>query len=394
VMTAMDPRPGDPAVVARLDALERAMADARSSCAVGLSARVGEVDALVTEADALHYRPVAAEARLLRATVLRKAGRLAEAEPAANDALWTAEAARDDATAARAWLEILGEAGERGDWTSLETLTGHATASVARLGDPPVLLASVLQLTGVAHTNTGKLDAASAELGRALDLRTGVFGEKHLDVARTLTALGNVARLRGDLDRALELHRRGLAIDEGILGPSHPDVARHHHNIAGVLRLQGKYEEALASYGRALDLEVAGFGERAVSVGRTHNSIGLVHLDLGDAEGALPHLELALSILGDAHHPERALALQNLGVASAMLGKHRAAVSYFDAALQAYAALPDPNDPRIEATREARVRSLHALGVARAAPVASPATSATTPPPRGANAYAPAQTWE
>lgn len=114
-----------------------------------------------------------------------------------------------------------------------------ATASVARLGAPPDLNASLHFELGVARTNLGEseYEHAKRDLDASLAARQRLFGEKHLDVARTLTALSNLARVFNDLDAALAFHERARAIDTELLGNDHPARARDHHNIGGILRM-------------------------------------------------------------------------------------------------------------------------------------------------------------
>ena len=311
-LSSLAPRPTG-ALGNRLAELETKLARAHAYASAGVSSEAThDAVASMTEAISIGYRPVIAEARLLVAMLMRRSGAIATARTTADAALLDAEASHDDRDAALAWLEILAIRGEAGESASAVAAGPAAMAAVARLGTPVDLEASVLFELGAARTALGDLDGATRDLEGALERRKRTLPEKHLDIARTLTALGNVARARGDLDGALGLHRDALAMDEAILGPLHPALARHHHNIAGVLRLQGKLDDALAGYRRALDLEMKGLGESHPSVGRTENSIGLVYLAKGDPRTAREDFEKAARLLES--HPDHALVIENLAL--------------------------------------------------------------------------------
>jgi len=231
-----------------------------------------------------------------------------------------------------------------------------------RIGNPPELRAALLAASGAAHTVTGALDDADRELTRALELRKSAFGEESLQVSRTLTALGNLARARGKLADALALHQRALAIDVELLGAKHPTAATHHHNAAGVLRIMGRRDEALESYERALVLESDAFGPAHPSVGLTENSIGIVHLDNGNTSRARQHLERALEILTGKKHPDRAFPLVNLGMADARDNDHRQAVHRFTEAVDIVKAHAGADAERLAGILDERAESELALG--------------------------------
>jgi tetratricopeptide (TPR) repeat protein len=153
-----------------------------------------------------------------------------------------------------------------------------------------------------------------------------------VEVARVLTARGDLARQTGELEQALELHTRALAIDQRALGEGHPAVARHHHNIAGILRRLARHDEALASYERARVLELV-LGEEHPSVGLTENSIGLVLSELGRTAEARVRFDSAEAILRKANDPDRSHALVNLARLDAAEGKATEAIARLDEAI-------------------------------------------------------------
>ncbi len=357
-----EPRPTDPALATRLASNEEKLAVLRATASTTdyASAR-SEAEAIVSDAVSMGYRPVIAEAEIVASTIARRAGASDAAAKLASDAQLAAEAARADGASARAWLEILAVSGSRGRPAEVEAKAPQADAAIQRIGAPPDLRAAYLLELGLAHTATGKLEAAEPELREALaDCETSM-GPRSLRVARVLTALGDVARQRGDLEGALALHQRALAIDSEVLGPAHPALARHHHNIAGVLRLLGRRDDALQSYSKARELELV-LGARHPAVGLTENSMAIVMLEKGDTAGAEAHLVSALGILGDANDPERALVMMNLGLAEATKRSHEKAIEWFDRALVVLESSLGRDHLRVAGAKRSRSASHRALG--------------------------------
>jgi tetratricopeptide (TPR) repeat protein len=369
-LSAMEPRPRDPAIAAAIAAVERDLDGVRARGASGgwSEARTA-ASAIVARAEAVGWRPLTAEARLFIAQQERRTGAFDAAERSAYAALWAAEAARDDLGAARAWLELGALAGERGRIDEAELLANHAHAAIARAGRPLRLEAALQHARGQLAFERGRLDEAQRDLDAALAARRRLFGEDHPEVTRTMTALGNLARARSDLSRALAWHERALAIDARVLGADHPALARHHHNLAGVLRLQGKLVPAMEHYRRAAELERSGHGDAHPSVGLTENSMGLVELDRGNSAAAAAHFRRALAVLEAAAHPDRAAVLHNLGLAEARAGRHRAALRRFEQALPLYEQQLGARHERVARLRLAAGRSRAALGERRKASV-------------------------
>ena len=384
-LASVDPLPAGDAR-ARLARLDQALAVARAETAAGAAPAdtLATAARLVAEAEAIGYRPAIAETKLFHGTLLRRTGALLGARSALDDALVAAEAAHDDRAAALTWLELLALRNEEGSSPAALAARAPVTAALARLGDPPELHSSMLFELGVAETNQGDLEGATRDLEACLAARERALGKTDFDVSRALTALGNLARVKNDLPGAHALHERALAIDTELLGPLHPALARHHHNIGGLLRLEGKLDLALASYERALDLETKGLGPRHRSVGRTENSLGLVYLGKGELRAARAHLDRALDILGT--HPDRALALHNLGLVDAGEGRHADAIRRYDEAIAIVRAARGDADESIARLQASRAASEKATAKPPRRPVAKPA--------QVTGSYGPAETFD
>jgi tetratricopeptide (TPR) repeat protein len=67
-------------------------------------------------------------------------------------------------------------------------------------------------------TEKSQFDEASNLLERCLELRRGIYGDDHGDVAKTLHLLGDISFKRGNYDEAKEIHSIGLGIRTKVFG--------------------------------------------------------------------------------------------------------------------------------------------------------------------------------
>jgi tetratricopeptide (TPR) repeat protein len=314
-----------------------------------------------------------------------------------------AERGRYDAGLARAWLERAAVAGERRDGRAALGHVEHADAIVARLGKPALLEAASLHLRGAALAERGDAAGAERALDAALERREKALGAVHVDVGRTLVALGNVQRSGAAprLDAARVSFERARAIFEQELGTAHVLLGECDHNLAGVERVAGKLEAARARYERALEVEKKALGEKNPAVARTTNSIGLVLVELGDAKGALARFDEASAIFRELGLSELASSLHNAGLALASLGRFGEARARWDEAL----ALPNVAGVRREDLVRARGENAAPIPPAipvpppksrppeeKSSPVAKPAAAPMPAKPREGS-YLPAPAW-
>jgi len=324
--------PVPPAQRAAVAALAAQIAAARVQGAAAPDAALAALAPLEAAAIAAGHRPTEAAAAQAIAEVLRRQGRYVDADRAAERAVLAAVAGHDDLGAARAWLVRVGVAGDRRDLIRAGEWLPHAAAAVERAGAPPLLAAQVDNSRGLLALNVGRLDDAAAALDRALTARVAIVGDD-VEVARTLSALGHVARLRGDLAGARAHHLRALAIDRAALGDRHVDVARDLHNLGGVLRLAGDLDGAERAYREALAIRTAALGADHADVALVENSLGLVALDRGALAAAEAHLQRALAVFTARDHFDRAIALANLARVALARGDGAGARARIDEAI-------------------------------------------------------------
>jgi tetratricopeptide (TPR) repeat protein len=171
---------------------------------------------------------------------------------------------------------------------------------------------------GNALRGLGKLDAAVASYGRALELKPD-FAEAHLNFANALCDLGQFQEAAAHYRRALEikpdypeahnnlgLALRGLGCNEEAVASCRralllkPDFAAAHNNLGNALRGLGRLDEAAASYRRALELRPHD--------AEAHNNLGNALLNAGLFDEALASYARAILL-----KPDLAEAHLNLG---------------------------------------------------------------------------------
>ncbi|MEZ4401280.1 MAG: serine/threonine-protein kinase [Kofleriaceae bacterium] len=358
--------------------VERAAAVLQARLVTAAAIAPADGAALVAAATATGHAPTIATAHLVHAALLRRAGQAVAGDRAARDAVVAAVGGHDDLGAARAWIERVGAAGDRRDLDAVDEWAQLATAAVKRVDDPPALVARLQHDIGLLAMNRGELTRARAELTRALSARqTLAAGRPDLDVARTLSALGHVARLSDELDQAEELFRQAIAIEAQVVSPASPELTRDHHNLAGVLRLQGRLDEAEAAYRHTLDLRLATLGPDHPDVGLSHNSLGLVALERGRYDVAAVELAEARRVLAAVDHGELPAVLANLGLLAVEQHRYAAALPLLADAIDRYRVTLPARHARLtrallDATRAAlglgdRAGAARSLAAARAA---------------------------
>ncbi|MBK9035674.1 MAG: tetratricopeptide repeat protein [Myxococcales bacterium] len=367
-------------------ALAAQIAQARVRGAVDLDGALAALAPLAAAAERLGHRPTQAAAQLAIAELRRRQGRYVEADRAAEAAALAAAAGHDDLTAARAWLVRVGVAGDRRDLIHAGEWLPHAAAAVERAGAPTLLAAQVDNSAGLLALNQGRLDDADAALARALTARTAIAGDD-VEVARTLSALGHLARLRGELPAARAHHERALAIDRAALGPDHVDVGRDLHNLGGVLRLAGDLDGAAAAYREALTIRTAALGADHPDVGLVHNSLGILALDRGRLDDAERELTAARAIFAAHDHLDLAIALANLARVALARGDGAAALATITDAIALDRAQLPARHPRLAANLIIATRAaLATRATATARALATEAAAALTDDDRDAAA--------
>jgi tetratricopeptide (TPR) repeat protein len=292
--------PLDPAIRAKVDDIRRRAADARAQgeAAGRYKQALAFAEPLLTEARVLAYEPAVAEVLALLGWLNAVLEDNRAAVERYEQALWAAEATRDDVVAAEAAVQLIAlngyyldrsDEGER--WAQL------ADAILRRMGPGNGRLRSWFSHNrGLSRMQAGDLKAAEPDFRAAITLKQNVEGRDHPDVALSLNSLADLHARQGDLAAAIEETDRARAILDRTHGPGSLMSARGFMNRCEYLNGLGRHAEALESCQTAFPTVEATLGPNHAWVGHTLTSMGNALVGLGRAKDALPALRRALDI--------------------------------------------------------------------------------------------------
>jgi tetratricopeptide (TPR) repeat protein len=354
---------------------------------------------LVERARALGHAPTTALALWLRGRIELQMADGATAEKTLNEALWEADAGRDEDVRFGASLALLGavapgkrqadaarlENEARALWrrlggsetreaqmliafTRAEVAMGqfvaanqHAERAVLLRKREPVdglKLAEALAAQGSALSNLGEHASSAAILKEALATAERVLGADHPTLWSHLNLLSIELNMLGHPDEAQEVARRTLALAERSIGPASMAAARSHNTLGQALRIGNKFAEAEAEYRRSIQILTELEGADGVDVGRILINLGQAVLWLERLDEARQIGERSVAILRKRLGPADPLlgtALDALARIEINLDRPRDAVVHLDEAVTIMAAAHDQGHLR---------SALHAKGAA------------------------------
>ncbi|NOJ81986.1 tetratricopeptide repeat protein [Myxococcus xanthus] len=374
-LAAREPNPTDGASLERARTLVRV----RALKAAGKYAEaVALLEPVVKAAKDADDRHGGADALLLMGQLREEAGQPRDAETTYFDAVWNAEAGRNDVAAARAWTRLVHASGYVLDQHAL----GHrwrerAEAAIERLGGDGVLRAQLQARVGALLFAQGRYTEAAEqqesalsrleatygpdslevtdvrlELGatrmaqlradeamrlfeQALSTRRAALGPSHPDVARAQLELAYAHWRRSDVEQVEALARGALEVFERALGPEHPDVASAINLLAAALQRMNRSEEALRLQERALDIALKVEGADGAGALITSGNLATLMARAGRSEEALTRFHTMLAPLEQrlgAQHPYVAQTLRATGRLLMMDQRYTEALPYLERA--------------------------------------------------------------
>ena len=129
-----------------------------------------------------------------------------------------------------------------------------------------------------------------------MKIQLEIYGENHLNVAKTYNGIGSVYGSQGDYPKALEMYQKSLKILLEEYGEYHPDVARSYNNIGYVYESLGDHPKALEMLQKSLKIWLDIYGENHYDVATNYNNIGYAYESQGDYSMALEMYQKALKI--------------------------------------------------------------------------------------------------
>ena len=329
-------------------AVERLRADLARVKALGEADHLDEARALVqravSDARALPFRPVLAEALLAQGEIAMDSYDPNSAITAATDAAFVAEGSRHDVIAVRAWTLALRETAALALFEKGRELERHARAALERIGGDDLLMAELETAMGFLLTTVGKAEEALAMevSARAHYRKTGRvdrFSSWLLnDEASALFVLGRYADSADGFERAVELK-------EKLLGPSHPDVGFGLSNLGSALTALGNYREAGVALARAHAIFAHALPDDHFAFLALSVNEGDLALAQGDAAAALAAYQHALTVAehnGQLPNPNTLEARLGLGRSQLALGRTREAIETLEQAMPAQESAVDP----------------------------------------------------
>ncbi len=313
---------------ATLEAVRELRSSLKEAQALRDVANFGEAraraNALLPRIEATKYGPLLAEALELSGCAAMGSEDGARTEQTLLRALFTAEAARDDVTAARATTDLVYLLGVHMDRPNEAETWLH-------------LSESILDRLGPGHDR----------------IRSWA-----------LNNFAGVLLMHGQLERAESTARQAVALKERTLGKDHPDLAISLDGLSNVLEEEGKAQEALDAADRVVEILSVNGDPESDSYARAQDVRGEALLALGRGREAEAAFSIALRIYRGQRQPgERAVSfpLQGIGNARLIQGSAATAVPVLEEALRLREA-ESPNQYLIAETRFSLARALWESG--------------------------------
>jgi tetratricopeptide (TPR) repeat protein len=224
--------------------------------------------------------------------------------------------------------------------TAREIMDKGAQQIEVELASQPAIQATLMETMGTVYTSLGLYNQAESLLQSALQKRRDLYGDQHLEVARSLDRLGGVLTLQADYEQAEPIYREALAMRQDLLGADgeeHVDIARSQYVLADLLGRMGKFEEAETLIRQALATQRKLIGEQNAEVAQSLEGLALNLYDQGNYDDPLPLMREAVALRRAVHgesHPDLAEALNNLGFVLGEAGEYEESAELFREALE------------------------------------------------------------
>jgi len=204
--------------------------------------------------------------------------------------------------------------------TAREIMDKGADRIEKELSTQPAIQAALMETMGSVYTSLGLYDQAVSLLQSALEKRRALFGEEHLEVARSMHKLGDVLKLKAEYEPALQNYQDALAMRRKLLGNEHVETASTLYELADLLGRMGDFSGAEPLYREALALQKKLLGEKSQEVARSLEGLGLNLFDQDNYDDAIVLMRDAVAMQRELHsgpHPDLAEAVNNLGFVTA-----------------------------------------------------------------------------
>lgn len=253
---------------------------------------------------------------------------------------------------------------------SAADLLARGAERAEALATQPEVYADMLVTVGTAYRNLGQYAEARPLLEKALDVRRGLYGEVHEDVASAEGSLALLHTEMGDYDQA-ELEYRALRSHYGALfGPMHPKTLTAAQSIGAIHASRGDHALALPFFEEVVNhyrgLAVEDLGEADVDAyGGALNNLGLTLVRLGELDRAEPYLRDVVDLNRRARGDDHPLVATNLNSLSTLYfrqGRYEEAAEMLRDVLERRRALYGSDHPDVGAPLNNLAQVLIRLG--------------------------------
>jgi tetratricopeptide (TPR) repeat protein len=219
---------------------------------------------------------------------------------------------------------------KQGKYEQVERLSLHALelCEQASEQESPGVVAALLNTLAGAYRRQGRFTEEEPLLQRALALRRQALGDRHPDVAASLSSLANLYNGQGNYVQAEALYREALAIWQEVLGPHHPRTALALNNLAVLFSRQGRYSQAEPLAEQALRIEEDVLGPEHPDVTTVLDTLAVIYQEQARYTLAEALYERMFAIY-DLHlgreHPQLILSYNNQARLRLLQGQYQEA---------------------------------------------------------------------
>jgi len=360
-------RPDDPARRDAVEQQEGRLAQAEALRAAGRYPEgLEQARDVLKKAQELGFRPLEAQARFLSGTLMELKGDMRGGEKELDEALFIAEAGRDEVTklkVATRLTYVVGHQMARPEDGLIWARLGQATLSRIGADNYPDLEADLWNQVGNVHLRAGAWKKASEAFDRSYQVVKAGGNEM-----RRVRALANIATAQSKMGlraESIASQREAISDIERLRGADHPILVRPLYNLANTLTEQGDFKEARAAVERALQLSQTKLGNDNPTTADVLDTYGALLLEEGRAQEALASYRRALEIKAKTLQPGSPLlgfSYDGVGRSLLALGRSREA----EAELERAAGLKPGDDTVVADIQFGLARAMWANGQDRA----------------------------
>jgi tetratricopeptide (TPR) repeat protein len=207
----------------------------------------------------------------------------------------------------------------RETWRYEQAITSLISSGAIRrrlLGENCLEYAESVNNLGAMYQTLGRFQEAATFLYQAVQIYERLLGTNHPDHINAVSNLGMLLKEIGKHRGAEEHLQFALTIRAAELGKDHPDYAISLGNLAGLYLELGRFEQAITIYWEAVEITGRLLGEQHPMYAAVLDNLALAYCEMGEYNRAEPLYRQALILQEQAlgeNHPDYALSLNNLG---------------------------------------------------------------------------------